>query len=229
MYCVRNSSGRHTSVAPCCAASRMRATALPRFDSVSSLMLICTSPTLNCDGNDVVMGMKNNLRKPLPRPRPSYGGKSLDDHAAAERAARSGGTAQVRSEIRLFAVLAEVESHALLGYICPRADRHLNEFEDHEGAEGGEGDGGQDREQLDAHLAGIPREEPVAAGGVHELGSEHARQERSRGSSEAVAGEHVEGVVELGPRPDLDGRVTDAGCQNPDQEPGHRGHVPGRR
>src|SRR6266516_4409055 len=89
MYCVRNSSGRHTSVAPCCAASRMRATAFPRFASVSSLMLICTSPTLNCDGNDVVMGMKNNLRKPLAPPRPSYGrlgGKSLDDHAAAERA-----------------------------------------------------------------------------------------------------------------------------------------------
>src|SRR5437660_6426936 len=47
MYWVRNSSGRHTSVAPCCAASRIRATAFPKFTSGSSLMLIWTRPTLN--------------------------------------------------------------------------------------------------------------------------------------------------------------------------------------
>src|SRR6266550_6726573 len=67
MYCVRNSSGRHTRLAPCCAASRMRATALARFASESSLMLICTSPTLNFDGVPFptleVMGMKNNSER----------------------------------------------------------------------------------------------------------------------------------------------------------------------
>src|SRR6266566_1374385 len=50
MYCVRNSSGRQTSAAPCCAASRIRATAFARFASGSSLMLICTSPILNLSG-----------------------------------------------------------------------------------------------------------------------------------------------------------------------------------
>src|SRR5882672_7603492 len=240
MYMVRNSSGRHTRSAPCCAASRMRATALARFASGSSLMLICTSPTLYCDGvpfDPELMGKKicqnvllaDRTIPSLPTSSVSCHGKGLDDHAAAERAARSGGAAQIRPEIGFFAVLAEVESCAFLGHICPRADRHLNELEDPEGAEAGKGDGGQYREQLDAHLPGIAREESIAAGGIHELSGEHARQERSRGSSEAVAGEHVERVVELGPRPDLDGRVTDAGRQHTDEEPGHRRHVPGRR
>src|SRR6266849_390612 len=50
MYCVRKSSGRQTSPAPCCAASRIRATAFVRFASGSSLILICTSPILNLSG-----------------------------------------------------------------------------------------------------------------------------------------------------------------------------------
>src|SRR5437867_5977400 len=50
MYSVRKSSGRQTSVAPCCAASRIRATAFARFASGSSVMLICTSPILNLSG-----------------------------------------------------------------------------------------------------------------------------------------------------------------------------------
>src|SRR6266566_268616 len=50
MYCVRKSSGRQTSAAPCCAASRIRATPFARFASGSSLMLICTSPILNVSG-----------------------------------------------------------------------------------------------------------------------------------------------------------------------------------
>src|SRR6266550_1182062 len=64
MYCVRNSSGRHTRPAPCCAASRMRATALARFASESSLMLICTSPILNLSG---IPFMPNNNSEGLAR------------------------------------------------------------------------------------------------------------------------------------------------------------------
>src|SRR5436309_4797812 len=64
MYCVRNSSGRHTSVAPCCAASRMRATAFPRFAWGSSLIHICTSPILNLSG---IPFMPNNNSESLAR------------------------------------------------------------------------------------------------------------------------------------------------------------------
>src|SRR5213592_967585 len=64
MYCVRNSSGRHTTPAPCCAASRMRAAAFARFASESSLMLICTSPILNLSG---IPFMPNNNSERLAR------------------------------------------------------------------------------------------------------------------------------------------------------------------
>src|SRR3989449_8295919 len=68
MYCVRRSSGRQTSAAPCCAASRIRATAFARFASGSPLKPICTRPTLNFDGSPFappeVIWMKNRPSSP---------------------------------------------------------------------------------------------------------------------------------------------------------------------
>src|SRR2546422_621100 len=359
MYCVRKSSGRQTSAAPCCAASRIRATAFARFASGSSLMLICTSPILNLSGISFmpnynseslarrqdesqpghVFGLLRSRRRrrvaiesalrvrpyyggserdgakwarepdlvirvgepgvashiltavvqpethadddikracevdvarsrrragaetigrsraavgadpavaadrgcfaaeqvrqsvrvlrgelivshagvnfrrgiavtgadvvagpwiPVVVPRASYAwgrrgsrlhGKGLQDHGAAQRAAGAWDGAQIRSEIRLFAMLAQVESRALFGHVRPRADRHLHELQDPKRAEAGEGDRGQDGEQLDGHLAGIPRQESVAAGRVHELGGEHTGEERPCHSGEPMAGE----------------------------------------
>ena len=83
---------------------------------------------------------------------------------------------------------------------------------------------------LNSHLPGIPRKQAVAAGGVHEFRGEHAGQQGARDSGHAVAGEHVERVVELRAGPNLDSRIADAGREHTDREPGQRGYVSsGRR
>src|SRR5204863_2058709 len=156
--------------------------------------------------------------------------KRLDDHAATEGSSRTCQGAQIRAEIRLFAMLAQIESGVLLRQVCPRADRSLHESKNAQRAERGDGDRSNNSEQLNSHLPGIPRKQAVAAGGVHEFRGEHAGQQGARDSGHAVAGEHVERVVELRAGPNLDSRIADAGREHTDREPGQRGYVSsGRR
>src|SRR6266571_5028385 len=142
MYCVRKSSGRQTSAAPCCAASRIRATAFARFASGSSFMLICTSPILNLSGIPFmpnynsesltrrqddsqpghVFGLPRSRRRrrvavePALRVRPHYGGSERD---GAKRALEPNLVVRVGER--------GVASHVLTAVVKPKtyADRDI--------------------------------------------------------------------------------------------------------
>src|SRR5439155_1550871 len=62
-----------------------------------------------------------------------------DDHAFAQRRARSGDR-PLLAEVRLFAVLAQVEPAQLGAHVGLDAHRGLHDRQDHRGAEGGERD-----------------------------------------------------------------------------------------
>src|SRR5262245_43515059 len=69
-YWLRNSSGRQTSVAPCWAASTMRARARQRLSSGSAEQRICTRPILKVLGAATVRLLlherKNVAEQPIP-------------------------------------------------------------------------------------------------------------------------------------------------------------------
>jgi hypothetical protein len=117
-----------------------------------------------------------------------------------------------------FAVLGSIETQDFFFFLNPQRNEHVDKFEDAEGHNGGESDHGYNRQDLLANLGEIAGNQAVRARRVNGLLAEDTGRDRAPDTANAVAGENIEGVVNLDNAFELNGPVAEDTGEEPYQD-----------